>query len=254
MKLLSYFSIPLLFLALAACEQKESLITAEAVVEKAIQRACKDHCDHATIDFTFRDRCYVSKRMGGKYQYERITSDSSGVTHDILSNDSFRRYKNDTLVRLHDSLETKYTSSVNSVHYFVQLPYNLKAPAAMKELFGEAVLKGEPYFEIGVRFNEEGGGEDFEDHFVYWIHKENYTVDYLAYSYQTDGGGIRFREAYNPRIVNGIRFVDYNNYKPNSLEVDLSNLDELFEKGELQLLSKIETEAVGVELNTPDSF
>jgi Family of unknown function (DUF6503) len=110
------------------------------------------------------------------------------------------------------------------------------------------MIKGEPYFKIGVKFAKEGGGQDFEDEFVYWIHKENYTMDYVGYSYTTDGGGIRFREAYNAREVNGIRFVDYNNYKPSLLEADLTDLDELFEKGELILLSKIETESVGVVL------
>ncbi|MFT5436447.1 MAG: hypothetical protein ACI840_001095, partial [Ulvibacter sp.] len=66
--------------------------------------------------------------------------------------------------------------------------------------------------------------------------------------YEVDGGGIRFREAYNPRVVNGIRFADYNNYKPENLNVSLSNLDVLFEQGALKLLSKIETESVSVQL------
>ena len=101
---------------------------------------------------------------------------------------------------------------------------------------------------MGVSFTEEGGGTDFDDTFVYWIHKENYTVDYLAYQYAVDDGGIRFREAYNPRIVNGIRFVDYNNYKPETLDIPLTELDAQFEKGVLKLLSKIETESVGVQL------
>lgn len=54
------------------------------------------------------------------------------------------------------------------------------------------------------------------------------------------------REAYNVRIIEGIRFVDYNNYKPESLEVSLTDLDELFKDGTLKLLSKIENEGVGV--------
>ncbi len=143
---------------------------------------------------------------------------------------------------------TRYSNSINSVHYFAQLPYGLNAPAAQKELVGETIIKGEPYFEITVKFTKEGGGEDYEDRFIYWIHMENYTVDYLAYSYTTDDGGMRFREAYNVREVSGIRFVDYNNYKPGSLDVALTDLDDLFEKGELILLSKIETESVGVVL------
>jgi hypothetical protein len=153
-----------------------------------------------------------------------------------------------TAVAIKDTVMiAKLADAVNSVHYFAQLPYGLNEPAVVKELLGEAVIKNEPYFEIGVTFNQEGGGTDFEDEFVYWIHKENYTVDYLAYSYATNGGGIRFREAINPRTVGGIRFVDYNNFKPATLETPLTDLDTAFEAGKLKLLSKIELENVSVK-------
>lgn len=92
------------------------------------------------------------------------------------------------------------------------------------------------------------GGKDFDDVFMYWIHKQNFTVDYFAYKYSVEGGGIRFREAYNARIIEGIRFVDYNNYKPESKDVSLEKLDSLFEKGALKLLSTIETEDITVTL------
>ncbi len=242
------FPIFFLLFILVACNERQSSPEAQAIVDQAIQRSCNENCENATIDFTFRGRCYVSKRQGGKFQLERITTDSSGVTHDILTNENFRRYKNDQLVEVVDSMAVKYSNSVNSVHYFAQLPFGLNDGAVIKEMIGEAEVKGEPYYEIGISFKRQGGGKDYQDKFVYWIHRENYTVDYLAYSYETDGGGIRFREAFNPRVVNGIRFVDYRNYKPNSKRATLSELDEQFEKQELKLLSTIETEAVGVKL------
>jgi hypothetical protein len=235
-------------ITLISCQEKETPLTAQRIVDQAIQASCNGLCEHATIDFTFRDRCYVSTRAKNGYTLERITADSTGVTHDILTNAGFSRFKNDTLIQVPDSMATRYSNSVNSVHYFAQLPYGLNDAAAQKELLGEATIKGQPYFEVGVSFKQEGGGTDFQDKFVYWIHKENYTVDYLAYSYETDEGGIRFREAYNVRYVDGIRFADYNNYKPKSLDINLTDLDALFEKGELKLLSKIETESVGVML------
>ena len=41
------------------------------------------------------------------------------------------------------------------------------------------------------------------------------TTQFGTYSYiESDGIGLRFREAFNERYINGIRFVDYNNYKP----------------------------------------
>lgn len=245
MKLLS---ILIFTITIISCKQVETPLSAQAIINKAIANSCNGNCEHASIDFTFRDRRYVSKRKGGNYQYERITADSTGITRDILTNDGFQRYKNDTLIIVPDSMVTRYSNSINSVHYFAQLPYGLNAPAAQKELVGETIIKGEPYFEIAVNFMKEGGGKDYEDRFIYWIHKENYTVDYLAYSYATDEGGIRFREAYNAREVNGIRFVDYNNFKPGSMEVELRDLDSLFEKRELKLLSRIETESVVVVL------
>lgn len=235
------------FILVFSCAERQEL-TAQQIVDKAIETACSGNCEQASMDFTFRDRCYVSERSGGDYTFKRITSDSTGVTEDVLTNSGFTRHKNNIKIVVADTMKTKYSNSINSVLYFAQLPFGLNAPAVKKELLGEASIKGKTYYEIGVSFTEEGGGTDFDDTFVYWIHKENYIVDYLAYQYAVDGGGIRFREAYNPRIVNGIRFVDYNNYKPETLDIPLTELDAQFEKGVLKLLSKIETESVGVQL------
>lgn len=245
---MKHFSILFLLLATIACKEQPKLADAQSIVDQAIVAACNDNCEHATIDFTFRDRCYVSKRQGGRYQFERITHDSTGITRDVLTNDGFERYHNGQPIVVADTMAVKYANSVNSVHYFAQLPYGLNAPAARKTYLGEAVIDGNSYHEIEVRFSEEGGGKDFEDVFVYWIRQDNYLVDYFAYSYATDNGGIRFREAFNPRVIEGIRFVDYRNYKPMSLDVPLQELDAHFMAGDLKLLSTIETEAVGVAL------
>ncbi len=243
-RLLFLFCLMLLF----SCNEKGEALSAQMIIDRAIESSCKGNCEHANIDFTFRDKRYVSSRNGGSYRYERISSDSTGVTEDVLTNAGFTRQKNNIVIAVPDTMVTKYSNSINSVIYFAQLPFGLNAAAVKKELLGETLIKGEVYYKIHVSFEEEGGGTDFEDIFVYWIHKEEFTVDYLAYSYEVDGGGIRFREAYNSRIVNGIRFADYNNYKPETLDIPLTDLDALFEKGALKLLSKIETESVGVQI------
>jgi hypothetical protein len=242
------FLILFCLILLNSCTDKKERLSAQMIIDKAIESSCNGKCEHANIDFTFRNKCYVSNRNGGSYRYERISSDSTGVTEDILTNVGFVRQKNNIVIAVPDSMVTKYSNSINSVIYFAQLPFGLNAAAVKKELLGEALIKGEVYYKIRVSFQEEGGGKDFEDIFIYWIHKEKFTVDYLAYQYEVDGGGIRFREAYNSRVVNGIRFVDYNNYKPETLDIPLSDLDTFFEKGALKLLSKIETESVGVQI------
>ncbi len=87
-----------------------------------------------------------------------------------------------------------YSNSVNSVAYFALLPFRLNDAAVNKRYIGTSEIKGEPYFEIEVTFQQKGGGKDHDDVFIYWIHQQHFTMDYLAYSFIVDGGGTRFRK------------------------------------------------------------
>ena len=145
-------------------------------------------------------------------------------------------------------MTVRYSSSVNSVHYFAHLPYGLNDRAVNKEKIGENIILGEPYYKLKITFEQEGGGADHHDEFLYWIHKEKFTIDYLAYKFLVNDGGIRFRVAYNPRYIEGIRFVDYENYTIDDFNTKLNFLDDLYLKGELIRLSTIETEVLEVEI------
>jgi len=219
--------------------------------QKIIDRAINTHggslFEESEITFTFRDRVYTSKRKGGDFELTRFFEDASGAAvKDYLSNEGFMREVNGELVEVHDTMANKYSNSVNSVIYFALLPYKLNDPAVIKEYLGEDTIKGEPYHEIKVTFKQEGGGDDAEDVFVYWIHQENYTMDYLVYEYHVDGGGVRFREAKNIRTVGGIRFADYNNYGTEEVVQSLQEYDDLFEQDKLNLVSEIILEDVKV--------
>ena len=227
--------------------KEQNMPDAGTIINKSIEVAGGDLIKNSVIEFDFRDKHYKAIRDNGKFQYERVFKDSIGIIKDILNNKGFQRFVNETSFAVSDGKETAYTASVNSVHYFSILPFGLHSKAVNKTYLGKVSLKGNDYYKIKITFNQEGGGEDFEDVFIYWINMETYKVDYLAYSYnEKDGLGLRFREAYNERIVNGIRFVDYNNYKPASEKSKLVDLDRLFEIGKLDLLSKIELENVTV--------
>lgn len=230
-----------------ACETEQE--NAQQIIDKAIVKAGGERYKNAEISFDFRKGSYRSKREGGDYELERIMSDSTGAQYrDVVNNNGFTRYYKDTVVKLPDSMKTIYANSVNSVHYFVQLPFGLNDAAVNKELMGKDSIDNKEYYEIKVTFNEEGGGEDHEDVYMYWVDTKNYHVDYLAYSFEVNKGGLRFRKAYNPRTIEGIRFVDYENYKMDNLSTPLDTLDDLYESRQLELLSKIETRNIEVEL------
>lgn len=220
------------------------------IMNTVIDSAGGNRYETATIEFKFRDAIYKSTRNCGMFELSRKKQDSSGnETLGTVNNIGFTYYKNGEEEILADTTANNYKNSINSVHYFVQLPFGLNDPAVRKELVAEDSIQGKAYYEIQVNFAQEGGGEDFEDTYMYWVNKDSYTVDYLAYSYHVNGGGMRFREAINPRTIEGIRFVDYKNFEPKTNTTPaLQDLDDLFEKNELELFSTIENKDIKVEV------
>ena len=252
MKYLLIFTLS--FLVVNCKPDRSEMVTAQELIDKTIDVAGGHLMDSVTIDFDFRDKHYKAFRNEGIFHLERQfkasineKSDSMSAIKDILNNKGFMRFVDNFPMNVPDSMAIKYSASVNSVHYFAALPYGLNDPAVIKKRLDDTTIKGQDYFSIQVTFNQDGGGEDFEDVFMYWINKNTYKVDYLAYSYnESDGLGLRFREASNERYIEGIRFVDYNNYKPEDISIPLTELPQLFTSGKLKLLSKIELESIRV--------
>jgi hypothetical protein len=233
----------LTLIGITACSEKN----AQQIIDAAIAAHGGKTFENVSIDFDFRGRHYQSKRENGKFTYTRSFTDSTGRYRDELSNAGFVRYKNDSIIDLPDERVKAFTNSVNSVLYFALLPYGLNDEAVVKTRQNDITVNGKKYFTVKVTFKQEGGGTDFDDEFIYWINTKTFTVDYMAYSYNSEGGGLRFREAYNPQVVGGIRFQNYNNFKPEDEQnTTLEELMNLFIIGGLKPLSQIEMENIEV--------
>lgn len=249
---MKYIYLIIIGALLMNCKQTDhKKLSAQEIVDESISAMGGTLLDSSYIEFKFRDKQYGAFRANGLFNYSREFIDSSSgnvvVIKDELKNEGFARTIDETVIEVPDTMAIKYSASVNSVHYFSVLPYGLNDAAVVKSRKSDIIINDQDYYTIKVTFNEEGGGEDFEDEFLYWINKDNMTLEYLAYSYnEDDGKGMRFREAYNVRNIEGIRFVDYNNYKPKSELVRLDELPELFQSGDLEILSKIELEEIKV--------
>jgi hypothetical protein len=219
---------------------------AQQIVEEAIATHGGARYDRGVVSFKLRDRQYRALRDGGAFVYSRTFTDSTGQrVHDVLRNSGFTRTVNGVEVELPEEKQKAYAASVNSVIYFALLPYFLNDAAVQKAYIGEATIKGEPYHKVKVTFAQEGGGESYEDVYVYWFHQQRHTMDYLAYSFKEDGGETRFRQAINSRTINGIRFQDYVNYTSKE-DLPLENYDRAFEAGKLEKVSDIVLEEVQV--------
>ena len=214
---------------------------AKMIIKAAIEQHGGNVYDNLHFEFDFRDRHYVAKRKLGSYQYERHFKDSTGAKIvDVLKNEGFQRFTNGQRSNISSKDSFNFSNSVNSVLYFALLPYFLDDPAVNTKYLGEIQINGTTYDKVKITFQEENGGKDFQDQFVYWFNKEENTLDFLAYNYLTDGGGARFRAAYNKRRVNQLLINDYINFKPNTKRMDVELFDSLYLNDGLKELSRIE--------------
>tara|TARA_B110000037_G_scaffold222757_1_gene299349 strand:- start:942 stop:1679 length:738 start_codon:yes stop_codon:yes gene_type:complete len=234
---------------LIACKPKDLDLTAQQIIDKTMHYSGADQVVNSKIKFTFRTKEYTAIRKNGIFELfkQYLTADSLKVK-EVLSNNGYLRFINNKAVPIVDSLIADYGNAINSVHYFSVLPFGLNNAAVHKKLLKSAQIKGKEYYKLEISFSEHGGGEDFEDLFIYWIGKESFLIDYLAYSYHTNGGGMRFRAVKTQNKTKGIRFVNYENYKPIDPNIDFYTIDHAFENNGLKKVSEIILEAIEVKL------
>src|SRR5690606_32621944 len=99
--------------------------------------------------------------------------------HRELTNEAFTERINNTYVALSAKDSMAFAESLNSVVYFALLPSFLQDDAVNSSLEGEDEIHGKEYYRIKVSFDEDGGGVDFEDVYLYWFDKSDYSMDYL---------------------------------------------------------------------------
>ncbi len=215
--------------------QKED--KAKKIIDLSIESYGGENFNNFEVHFTFRNFQYKLKQKQGVFHYQRNFVDKDGSQiEDILTNEGFSRKVNGNQIKISDKEYKTYSNSVNSVAYFVLLPYKLKDTAVNYSYIGETIIENEKYHKVKVWFNREGGGNDYNDIYCYWFNQKTNTLDYLAYK----NGGPRFRKAYNRKSYKGITFQDYENYEHKDTLVPVMDYDKIFKDGKMKLLSKIE--------------
>ena len=247
-----YF-LPIIFLLACQTNDKkekgnqsspEKNISTAYIIQKAIEYSGKNKIKDNKVIFQFRDKTYISERICDQFKLTRV--DSSKNIKDVYYKDEIKREIKGQPVQLADSTAANIRSSINSVHYFVHLPYRLKDSAVKTEKLNDDTINDKEYYQLQVKFREKGGGEDHKDIYHYWFNKGNFSMDYLAYRFYTNDGGIRFRERRNEKRLDGVVFQDYNNFKPLSKDLKLSELSEAYQNNQLEKVSEIITTPISV--------
>jgi hypothetical protein len=218
----------------------------ESIVDSAIAFHGGKLYDAVELSFGFRGRDYRARIKDGSFEYTNAYRDTLGENLRRLDNSGFSQSIDGKSLILSKKDSMTRAASINSVLYFALLPGQLKSASAKKEYLGEEKIDGKVYFKVRVTFTEDGGGEDFEDIFLYWFSKDDYSMDYLAYSYLEEEGGTRFRKAYDSRSVNGLIFQNYVNFEGPTTD-SLMHISEMYKSGLLDTLSLIEVDRLLVE-------
>lgn len=223
-------------------------LSVESIIDSAYHKSGSGLINKANISFNFREFEYSKvNKPEGELKTRKFTNEKGEAIEDFWQGDSLIRTINGKAVKLSEKDIKAFKSSINSVFYFGFLPKALKDPAVNLKLIDEVEINEKMYYKIKVTFNEDGGGDDFHDIFLYWIGIEDYSMDYMAYQYFTEEGGIRFRAVDKVQEVNGIQFRDYLNYAPKeNMMNDYMSVDKVFVSDGMRLVSEIRLENVEV--------
>lgn len=235
------------FIVIALCSCKDTPIETKELIDRVFESHGANNFKEIHLEFTFRNYDYTLHRDSNETIFIRTSNDDSlKVIKDVYPlNKGLQRYINEQAIQLSDSIVDVYERSLNSVMYFVQLPFKFKDKAVIAESIGTELIGLQPYQVLKITFEQQNGGYDYQDEYRYWIHPKNFTIDYLAYSFEENGGGMRFRKAFNRELIEGVIFQDYENYKPQQ-SAPLDSLAQLFSEDKLELVSLIENTKIKV--------
>src|SRR5690554_4683277 len=204
MKQLLFLSISLGLFTLSCSDNSnspkevDSRSRAQIIIDSAIAFHGGEKYHNSEIAFGYSGKMYRVDRSANTFTYSVQFSDSLGNHYRELTNIGFTESIDNKPILLSAKDSMAFAASLNSVIYFALLPSFLQDGSVNSSLDGEDEIEGKAYYRIKVTFNEEGTGAHFEEIYLYWFDKADFSMDYLAYSFRVNNGGSRFRVATHP--------------------------------------------------------
>ena len=254
-------ALALVVLALAACAPQVPAPQGDTEALALLDRARVHHgsalLDRAEITFSFRGTPFVLRRDGDQFRYARTLTDSLGQTvEEVVDNAGTHRYVDSVEVPLDEAESGRVHTAVNSVAYFALLPAPLADPAVRVRMLSPDRVGDEDYDRVEVTFAQEGGGEDWEDRYVYWLRQLDGQIGHYAYTYEVSAGdtartdtGTRFRVPLRTYERDGVLFQDWQNLSADSIRApgpDLDAFGTAFDTGRTFEVSEVILDSVRV--------
>lgn len=238
------------FLALAPIAAQAAAPTSRvAIVDRAIEHHGGEIYRHSEtkLELCSKSGCFkVAATVDGERWVFTVSGKSESSQLRVTSS-------NDSLIVERDGMEEavaadrrqRFRDWAMARVYFCFLPYRLNDPSVYKQDLGLVDWDGRQLHKVKVTF-EAGSSTDATDEYMYWFDPETARLEYLAYSYDDNGGGLRFRRAINHRRVGEILFFDQENFGVNGGGLSVDAIDAAYVRDAMRHISTVRLEGIKV--------
>ncbi len=220
-----------------------------AIVDRAIAFHGGDlYRSTSELDICSKSGCFhLRVRLdGGAYEH-RVAGDVRGGRLEVRStHDTLEAWRDGEPVAIEPGEERSYRDWAMARVYFPFLPYRLNDPSVLKQDLGTVDWQGRTLQRVKVTFEAESS-TDASDEYMYWLDPATGRVELFAYSYLTDGGGLRFRRAVDHRRVGGILFFDQENLGVEGEGLTVDRIDPAYVASEMRHISTLRLKNIRVK-------
>ena len=187
----------------------------------------------------------VARVDGGRFEYTVSGKSGDGQLWVRWSNDALEVRRNGVAEKVAAGDEQRFRDWAMARVYFCFLPFRLDDPSVRHRDLGVVDWDGRTLHKVKVTFDP-GSSTDAGDEYMYWFDPETARLELFAYSYEENGGGLRFRRAVRHRRVGGILFFDQENYGADGPGLSVDAIDAAYVRRAMRHVSTVRLEAIEV--------
>jgi len=246
--------LPVLLLGLPLAAAAEDANTVPPIVERSIEHHGGDLYRHSTTEMRLcsKSGCFDLRVAmdGDRYDLTVAGEVRGGELRVRSTNDGVSAWRDGEPVAVAPEEEQGYRDFVMARVYFPFLPFRLADPSVRHQDLGVVDWEGKRLHKVKVTFAP-GSSTDASDEYVYWLDPETGRVEQLAYSYEGNPGGLRFRRAVDHRRVGGILFFDQENLGVEGKGLTVDAIDPKMVAKKMRHVSTVRLEEVRVTPENP---
>ncbi len=220
------------------------------IVDRAIEHHGGEIYRHSEteLDLCSKSGCFhVVARMDGDEWAYTVSGKSRGSHQEVIStHDRLTVWRDGSEVPVAADREQGFRDWAMARVYFCFLPFRLNDPSVLKQDLGLVDWDGRSLHKVKVTF-EAGSSTDAGDQYMYWFDPETARLEYLAYSYDDNGGGLRFRRAVRHRRIGGLLFFDQENFGADGPGLSVDMIDAAFVRDSMRHVSTVRLEEIQVQ-------